>query len=166
MKKAETFLLDTMVLINFAERCESCDLFEYFEKVGISFQIVEEVEKEFKQGIKPIGKLRYDKYTKNEIIKVIPNDNIEIDIEKKTELVNHGFGKGELFSSLYFITQDNLKFVSDEKLVNNIFKDKFKINITKTMDLLDILVSNRLITETKKEQIFEEMIKNGFWLKR
>ncbi|NIM15703.1 MAG: hypothetical protein GTO45_27250 [Candidatus Aminicenantes bacterium] len=105
MKKAETFLLDTMVLINFAERCESCDLFEYF-------------------------------------------------------------GKGELFSSLYFITQNNLKFVSDEKLVSNVFKDKFKTTITRTMDLLDILVSNRLITETKKDQIFEEMIKHGFWLKR
>jgi predicted nucleic acid-binding protein len=166
MKKAEIFLLDTMVLINFTERCESWDLFEYFEKVGISFQIVEEVEKEFKEGIKPIGKLRYDKYIKNGTIKVIPNDHIEIDIEKKTKLVNHGFGKGELFSSLYFISQSNLKFVSDEKLVSNVFKDKFNTNISKTMDLLNLLVSKRLIKETKKDQIFEEMIKNGFWLKR
>ncbi len=38
--------MDTMVLINFAERCESRDLFGYFQKLGISFQIVEEVEVE------------------------------------------------------------------------------------------------------------------------
>ncbi len=74
MKKAETFLMDTMVLINFAERCESRDIFGYFQKLEIGFQIVEEVENEFREGIKPIGQSRYDKYTKNGIIKVISND--------------------------------------------------------------------------------------------
>jgi hypothetical protein len=46
MKKSETFLIDTMVLINFTERCESRDLFGYFQKLEIRFQIVEEVEVE------------------------------------------------------------------------------------------------------------------------
>jgi len=165
MKKSETFLMDTMVLINFTERCESRDLFGYFQKLGMRFKIVEEVEREFKEGIKPIGQSRYEKYTKSGIIKIIPNDKIEIDIEKMTYLVDKGFGKGELFSSLYFITQDNLKFVSDEKLVRDVFKKKFKRNISKTSDLLNILVEKHLITEVEKDQIFAEMIEKGLWIK-
>lgn len=45
--KSKIYLLDTMVLINFTERCLSHDIFGYFEKLGVRFQIVEEVKKEF-----------------------------------------------------------------------------------------------------------------------
>jgi len=165
MAKSKTFLLDTMVLINFTERCEAKDLFEYFAKAGIGFSIVEEVEKEFKRGIKPLGQLRYEKHKKNGMINIIPNNAIEIDVEKMTYLVNRGFGRGELFSSLYFVKENNLDFVSDEKLVQDVLNKKFKKIITKTYDLLQILVENQFITENEGEQIFSEMIRNGLWIK-
>lgn len=152
-----------MVLINFTERCESRDLFDLFKKVGIHFQIVEEVEKEFKEGIKPIGRSRFNKYLKNGIIQVISNDDIKIDEEKMEYLINKGFGKGELFSSLFFITQKDIKFVSDEKRVHKIFKNKFKINTYRTSKLLEILVSHKIINKDEKIKILREMINKGFW---
>ena len=165
MAKSKIYLLDTMVLINFAERCESIDLFEYFNKIGIRFLTVEEVEKEFRRGIKPLGQLRYEKHTKNGMIEIIPNDAIEIDVEKMEHLVNRGFNKGELFSSLYFVHKDNIEFVSDEKLVQKIFKEKFKYDIVRTYNLLQILVESGAITGEEEEQIFAELIRNGLWIK-
>ena len=164
-KEKKVFLLDTMVLINFTERCESHDLFDLFKKVGIHFQIVEEVEREFKEGIKPIGRSRFNKHLKDGIIQVISNDDIEIDEEKMEYLINEGFGKGELFSSLFFITQKDIKFVSDEKRVHDVFKQKLKICVSRTSDLLDILVTNKIIDKNEKKDILEELIKKGFWLK-
>lgn len=164
-KKDRLFLIDTMVLINFTERCESRDLFDLFKKVGIHFKIVEEVEKEFKEGIKPIGKSRFNKHLKDGIIQVISNDDIKIDEEKMEYLINKGFGKGELFSSLFFITQEDIKFVSDEKRVHDVFKQKLKICVSRTSDLLDILVAHKIIDKNQKKDILEELIKKGFWLK-
>jgi predicted nucleic acid-binding protein len=164
--KANIYLLDTMVLINFAERCESRDLFDDFQKLGVRFQIVEEVEKEFITKPKPIGKTRYQKHTKSGMITVIANDTIEIDTNRLNDLIGRGFGKGELFSALYFISQQNLTFVSDEMVVQNTFKKKFNIKLTRTSDLLTLLVEKEVITETQKDQLFNEMIKNGLWIKR
>lgn len=164
-KEDKVFLLDTMVLINFAERCVSRDLFEDFNQINNHFEIVEEVEKEFKRKIKSIGQERYSRHKKNETIMVVPNDSIEIDITRMNYLIHQQFGKGELFSSLYFMTQKNLNFVSDEKRVYDVFKNKLKITITRTPDLLDILVGNKIINKTQKKEILGELVNKGFWLK-
>jgi hypothetical protein len=51
--ESKIYLLDTMVLINFTERCVTYDIFGYFEKLGVRFQIVEEVKKEFFKKVQP-----------------------------------------------------------------------------------------------------------------
>lgn len=40
-----------------------------------------------------------------------------------------------------------------------------KINITRTPDLLDILVGNKIINKTQKKEILGELVNKGFWLK-
>lgn len=165
-QESKIYLLDTMVLINFTERCVTHDIFGYFEKLGIRFQIVEEVKREFFKKVKPLGEARFKTYTRNNTLQIISNDDIEIDIETMNDFVNKGFGKGELFSSLYYIGQSNLKLVSDERVVQKVFEEKFNEKLTRTHDLLTVLVQDDIITEKQREEIMDEMIENGFWIKR
>jgi predicted nucleic acid-binding protein len=165
-KESKIYLLDTMVLINFTERCVSHDIFGYFEKLGVRFQIVEEVRKEFFKKVKPLGDARFKTYTRNNTLQIISNDDIEIDIKTMKDFVNKGFGRGELFSALYYIGQSNLELVSDERVVHKVFEKKFNEKLTRTYDLLTVLVQKNIITEKQREEIMNEMIENGFWIKR
>jgi len=155
-----------MVLINFTERCLNHDIFGYFEKLGVRFQIVEEVKKEFFIKVKPLGETRFRTYTRNNTLQIISNDDIEANIETMNDFVNKGFGKGELFSALYYIGQSNLKLVSDDRVVQKVFEEKFNEKLTRTHDLLTVLVKNGVITEKQGDEIMDEMIENGFWLKK
>lgn len=51
-------------------------------------------------------------------------------------------------------------------VVQNTFKKKFNIKLTRTSDLLTLLVEKGVITETQKDQLFNEMIQNGLWIKK
>jgi predicted nucleic acid-binding protein len=164
--ESKIYLLDTMVLINFTERCLNHDIFGYFEKLGVRFQIVEEVKKEFFKKVKPLGETRFRTYTRNNILQTISNDDIEVDIETMNYFVGKGFGRGELFSALYYIGQSNLKLVSDDRVVQKVFEEKFNEKLTRTHDLLTVLVKNDIVTEKQADEIMDEMIENGFWIKK
>jgi predicted nucleic acid-binding protein len=49
---------------------------------------------------------------------------------------------------------------------NKVFEKKFNEKLTRTYDLLTVLVQKNIITEKQREEIMNEMIENGFWIKR
>jgi predicted nucleic acid-binding protein len=127
---------------------------------------VEEVKTEFFKKVKPLGEARFNAYTQNNTLQIISNDEIDIDIETMNDFVNKGFGKGELFSALYYIGQSNLRLVSDDWVVQKVFEEKFNEKLTRTYGLLTVLVQDDIITEKQREEIMDEMIENGFWIKK
>jgi len=106
-----------MALINFTERCVSHDIFGYFEKLGIHFQIVEEVKKEFFKKVKPLGEARFKTYTRNNILQTISNDDIEIDLETMNDFVNKGFGKVFLYAGKFSFSVIKFHFLSPQPLL-------------------------------------------------
>jgi predicted nucleic acid-binding protein len=59
-----------------------------------------------------------------------------------------------------------LKLISDDRVVHKVFEEKFNEKLTRTYDLLTVLVQKNKITEKQRDEIMDEMIENGFWIKK